>query len=367
MVEPTGYTALDLIGFTDKGSYDPLANYVRNDLVHVGNSTWRCKIDDTTGITPTEGANWTIFIESATSLSGMSDVDLNTPKAGDGLVHDGNDWTNVPIVTEEMQDILGAKNLFPNEATTQTINGITFTVNADKSVTLNGTSTQAIYLILYTINSSEKNICKAGKRYKISGYNPADASLDWGYVYIVGTSAYSSSVALVSEFDGWEYDSTKYVYLFVREGKTLNNIIVKPMITIASQPNSDYAHYVPYAKTNRELTEDTKIETFTLTPDSTNGVTGSAVLIKCGKVCVVNGYFTLSSALTSNKKIFEFPSAANIVLSAANRPFQWLVSQTDGTKHCGVKAEGNTSLNAVIVDSSGQAGTYNLNLTFINV
>ena len=94
MVEPTGYTALDLIGFTDKGPYDPNTNYVKNDLAHVGNSIWLCKIDDTIGITPTEGANWTIFIESATSLAGMSDVDLNTPKAGDGLVHDGNDWKN---------------------------------------------------------------------------------------------------------------------------------------------------------------------------------------------------------------------------------------------------------------------------------
>jgi hypothetical protein len=30
----------------------------------------------------------------------------------------------------------------------------------------------------------------------------------------------------------------------------------KPMITLADVPNSDYAHYVPYAKSNKELTED---------------------------------------------------------------------------------------------------------------
>ena len=33
-----------------------------------------------------------------------------------------------------------------------------------------------------------------------------------------------------------------------------SNYAVRPMITLADQPNSDYAHYVPYAKTNRELT-----------------------------------------------------------------------------------------------------------------
>lgn len=62
MVNPTGYTALDLIGFTDKGTYANNANYVRNDLVHYSGSIWRCLVDDTTGIAPAEGVNWTIFI-----------------------------------------------------------------------------------------------------------------------------------------------------------------------------------------------------------------------------------------------------------------------------------------------------------------
>lgn len=63
MVNPTGYTALDLIGFTDKGQYDPLANYVRNDIVHDTNEKmWICQVDDTLGIAPVEGVNWTKFI-----------------------------------------------------------------------------------------------------------------------------------------------------------------------------------------------------------------------------------------------------------------------------------------------------------------
>lgn len=68
MVNPTGYTALDLIGFTDKGDYDPNENYVKNDLTHLNGNTWRCKIDDTIGIAPTEGANWTLFIGEPTNL-----------------------------------------------------------------------------------------------------------------------------------------------------------------------------------------------------------------------------------------------------------------------------------------------------------
>ena len=66
MVNPSGYTALDLIGYTDKGTYSAAATYVKNDLVHYNGSIWRVLIDDTTGVTPTEGANYTIFVEIPT-------------------------------------------------------------------------------------------------------------------------------------------------------------------------------------------------------------------------------------------------------------------------------------------------------------
>ena len=68
MVNPTGYTALDLIGFTDQGAYSSSDNYVKNDLVHYSGNIWRCLIDDTSGIAPAEGVNWTLFIGEPTNL-----------------------------------------------------------------------------------------------------------------------------------------------------------------------------------------------------------------------------------------------------------------------------------------------------------
>lgn len=68
MVEPTGYSALDFIGFTDRGPYAANVNYVKNDLVHHGGNVWRVLIDDTIGITPTEGVNYTVFIGEPTNL-----------------------------------------------------------------------------------------------------------------------------------------------------------------------------------------------------------------------------------------------------------------------------------------------------------
>ena len=66
---PSGYTALDMIGFTDKGVYNSATAYVRNDIAHYNGNLWRCLVDDTTGITPAEGANWTVFLAEPTSAA----------------------------------------------------------------------------------------------------------------------------------------------------------------------------------------------------------------------------------------------------------------------------------------------------------
>lgn len=68
MVTPTGYTALDLVGFTDKGAFDGNVAYVKNDLVHHGGNIWRVLADDVTGIIPSEGINYTLFIGEPTNL-----------------------------------------------------------------------------------------------------------------------------------------------------------------------------------------------------------------------------------------------------------------------------------------------------------
>lgn len=66
---PTGYTALDMVGFTDKGTYNSATAYVKNDIAHYGGNLWRCLIDDTTGVTPAEGVNWTVFLAEPTSAA----------------------------------------------------------------------------------------------------------------------------------------------------------------------------------------------------------------------------------------------------------------------------------------------------------
>lgn len=68
MTHPEGYTELDLVGFTDRGTYASNISYVKNDIAHYAGSLYRCKIDDTINVTPGENANWTVFIGEPQSL-----------------------------------------------------------------------------------------------------------------------------------------------------------------------------------------------------------------------------------------------------------------------------------------------------------
>ncbi len=72
---PDGYEVLDFVGFTDRGEFSSTETYVENDIVHRNNTAWRCLKDNTTGITPAEGENWTVFIASETDSAGITTTD----------------------------------------------------------------------------------------------------------------------------------------------------------------------------------------------------------------------------------------------------------------------------------------------------
>lgn len=82
MINPTGYTALDLVGYTDRGPYSAVTNYVKNDLTHHNGIIWRCLIDDTIGITPVEGVNWTVFINAGSAAAEEIIAPIETSPAG---------------------------------------------------------------------------------------------------------------------------------------------------------------------------------------------------------------------------------------------------------------------------------------------
>ena len=57
-----GYRELNLVGFTDRGEYDPAAEYVKNDLAHYKGSIYKCIVDGTKRVLPTQRSNWDCFM-----------------------------------------------------------------------------------------------------------------------------------------------------------------------------------------------------------------------------------------------------------------------------------------------------------------
>ena len=110
MAIPSGYTALDFVGFTDKGTYANNITYVKNDLVHYGGDIWECLVDNTIGVTPSEGVNWTLWIGAPTNLVERIIAPLETNPAtvayaiGRQMIYD--DWLWEVIVPIAIGDTL---------------------------------------------------------------------------------------------------------------------------------------------------------------------------------------------------------------------------------------------------------------------
>lgn len=259
---PSGYSALDLVGFTDKGDYSPSENYVKNDLVHYNDKIWKCLIDDTTGIVPTTGVNWDIWIDQSISLDGLADVEITNAQDGQEITYDSTvqKWKNtskIQTLTNQVTGLLdnlevnGAVNMLPNLRETVLDSGITYTVNADGSVTCNGTATANTHL--EPVKTSDNYYLPKGT-YKLTGC-PSGGTDNTYYIRLYNLN--SGAVQIGREYgDGLVFTltgSTRIgVQVQVMSGYTANNLTFKPMITVPSY-NGDY---VPYAMSNRELTEE---------------------------------------------------------------------------------------------------------------
>lgn len=151
----------------------------------------------------------------------------------------------------DMVNVLGAKNLIPNNATSQTINGVTFTVNSDGTVTVSGTATgdATLYLTdsidLSLFNGMLLNGC------------PVPSSADAILRLVMNKSPWTGISQNVSdaEIDGFASGTLGRLFIRVYSGRTVNATF-KPMIRLASIQDDTY---VPYAKTNQQLTEDTLV------------------------------------------------------------------------------------------------------------
>ncbi len=148
----------------------------------------------------------------------------------------------------DMNNILGAKNLCPNTASTVSQSGMTFTVNSDGSINVSGTPTQTTGISLgrnilpkgtYKLTTLQGTVDELGYRTLLTARKASDDSL-------LGRSnkeSGSSNIFTLSE-------DTEVKFSLWAETSGAINRRVYPMCKPASIKDETY---VPYVPTNREL------------------------------------------------------------------------------------------------------------------
>lgn len=172
--------------------------------------------------------------EEKQKLAGLSNYDDSVIKAEIGAVVNS-----------------GAKNLIDlGNPRTVTTNGITFTIYSDGNVSVKGTATSLAILDLSSIDNHLMALSNG--TYIISG-SPKNGSGKWSVSIIEGsTRKYEDGNGIILNVT----DSVKLskMTILVNQGITIDAVF-KPMLRDASIEDDSF---IPYAKTNVELTNDIK-------------------------------------------------------------------------------------------------------------
>lgn len=147
----------------------------------------------------------------------------------------------VSIEGESQQATRSGKNLLDNTATTKISNGITFTVNSDKTVNVNGT------------NDTSANSSLIINRYDLSPGTyilngcPSGGASNTYRLAIQETGSYSilGSIDIGNGSGEFTIDTTTNVQIaiFIQKGLTINNLLFKPMLREATIADDTYEQY----------------------------------------------------------------------------------------------------------------------------
>lgn len=174
--------------------------------------------------------------------------------------------------TKDMNNILGAKNLLKNNmASSQVDHAVTITVNSDGTVSTSGTASGGTVGV--KING-EIPIALSPGRYILSGCPIGGSTTTYRLALYNGNNYIDSDIG-----DGLEFEVTNQtdlrVYLQITSGTSAPSSSWKPMIRPASIIDDTY---VPYAKTNRELTIDNIITTEEINVSGYDGTTKESTI-----------------------------------------------------------------------------------------
>lgn len=200
----------------------------------------------------------------------------------------------------------GAVNELDHTGVTDTSGTVKFTVNEDKSITVSANSypvtldSTTTFFFFGTNSTAVPNIFK-GK--KLVGCPSGGASGTYRItIQEFSSTTPSGAVAESSDVgEGANISNGDYIRMYIRldSGYQLTSALTfKPMISLPELGLS-YGDYVPYAKSNKELTEELETNTTTYTY---SGI--SFTFVKYGKVVFVSLSGTATEAITGGSTAF---------------------------------------------------------------
>lgn len=177
------------------------------------------------------------------SLRTKADAIVQTVQGKEILVNDASDdyIRNLKLFGKTEQVTTTGKNILNNSATAKSANGVTFTVNDDKSITINGTATASTYLNLdmdSTIDYQNTDLIGSlgggnNNVYMVIGYFDKDGNIV-DSICTIGMN--EKTFTLPTNAVKARY----YMYINVA---TFNNVKVYPMIRLASITDNTYEPY----------------------------------------------------------------------------------------------------------------------------
>ena len=206
--------------------------------------------------------------ESVDELA-LKEAQLESTKANKSTTINGKSLEENRVIYA--QDI-PSKNLLPNNASTTTTNGVTFTVNADGSISTSGTASAGVEFFIYANGywSPSPYPFDKSNQYILSGCptGGTDSSYSLRIYEYNGSSStgnykdYGSGVTFTPNASG----TGCLVMIAIQSGTNMNGKVFRPMIRLASIEDDSY---VPYAKTNVELSQGSAGSNYTRLPDGT--------------------------------------------------------------------------------------------------
>ena len=262
-----------------------------------GNATNMSYTDRGDGVDNVEKFDYSIYPNSSTFIKVRANANISTAVVFKPMIYKANLKTTFkPYNQQSIQNqinnitgVTGVRNILPNlNVDSYVVGGVTFTKGTDGSITVTSNGAASTGYAEYDFVTHTQDFAPPKGRYTITRGGGASDKIQ---IFINKASAFTPNISQITNMIGKEeftfdvdyngYDRLK-IGLWVNTGTVVPTTVVKPMLRLASDPDDTY---VPFAMTNRELTELSK-GTPTM---GTNVNVNNLTIYKVGPLKIING------------------------------------------------------------------------------